>query len=59
VADIRTSEMLKLPVPILKGDKPRTVTCKPSSAFKAFVQSLVKRAERLKTERIDPRVTTC
>jgi hypothetical protein len=55
VSDIRTREMLKLPVPILKGDRPRTVTCKPSEQLRAFVRSLVKRAERLKTERVDPR----
>jgi len=55
VSDIRTREMLKLPVPALKGDKPRTVTCKPSESLRAFVRSLVKRAERLKTERVDPR----
>jgi N12 class adenine-specific DNA methylase len=55
VSDIRTKEMLSLPVPKLRGDKPRTVTCKPSAELKAFVQSLVKRAERLKTERVDPR----
>ncbi|HNK20331.1 MAG TPA: DEAD/DEAH box helicase, partial [Piscinibacter sp.] len=55
VSDIRTREMLKLPVPILKGDKPRTVTCKPSEPLRAFVRSLVKRAERLKTARVDPR----
>jgi hypothetical protein len=55
VSDIRTREMLKLPVPILKGDKPRTVTCKPSEQLRAFVRSLVKRAERLKTARVDPR----
>jgi N12 class adenine-specific DNA methylase len=55
VSDIRTREMLKLPVPALKGDKPRTVTCKPSETLRAFVRSLVKRAERLKTERVDPR----
>lgn len=56
VSDIRTKEMLNLPVPALKGGKPRTVTCKPSDALKAFVKTLVKRAELLKTQRIDPRV---
>ena len=55
VSDIRTREMLKLPVPTLKGDKPRTVTCKPSEELRAFVRSLVKRAEKLKTERVDPK----
>ncbi len=39
VSDIRTREMLKLPVPTLKGDKPRTVTCKPSEELRAFVRS--------------------
>jgi N12 class adenine-specific DNA methylase len=56
LADIRTKEMLDLPVPRLLGQKPRTVTCRPSSALKAYVQSLVRRAERLKTDRVDPRV---
>ena len=56
LADIRTKEMLDLPVPRLLGHKPRTVTCRPSSALKAYVQSLVRRAERLKTDRVDPRV---
>ena len=55
VADIRTSEMLKLPVPRLKGGKPRTVTCPASSSLKAFVATLVKRAEKLKTGHVDPR----
>jgi N12 class adenine-specific DNA methylase len=56
VADIRTREMLNLQVPDLRGQKPRTVTCRSSSALKAYVQSLVRRAERLRTDRIDPRV---
>ena len=56
LADIRTREMLNLPVPDLRGQKPRTVTCRPSGALKAYVQSLVRRAERLRTDRIDPRV---
>ncbi|MBX3602333.1 MAG: DEAD/DEAH box helicase [Rubrivivax sp.] len=55
-SDIRTKEMLNLPVPALKGGKPRTVTCKPSAELKAFVKTLVTRAERLKTQRVDPRV---
>ncbi len=54
VADVRTREMLNLPVPNLKGDKPRTVTCRPSPDLKAFVKTLVERAEQLKTARVDP-----
>ena len=56
VSDIRTKEMLRLPEPDLKGGKPKIVTCKPSEALKAFVKTLVQRAERLRTERVDPRV---
>jgi len=56
VSDIRTKEMLNLPVPTLKGGKPRTVSCRPSAALKGFVETLVERAERLKTQRVDPRV---
>jgi N12 class adenine-specific DNA methylase len=55
VADIRTKEMLNLPVPALKGGKPRTVTSPPSSLLKAYVETLVKRAERLRIGRVDPR----
>ena len=54
VSDIRTREMLKLAVPKLKGEKPRTIVCKPSESLRAFVRSLVKRAELLKTQRVDP-----
>ena len=31
VADIRTAEMLNLPIPKLKGDKARTIACPASS----------------------------
>jgi len=56
VSDVRTREMLNLPVPTLKSGKPRTVSCRPSSALKSLVKTLVERAERLKTQRVDPRV---
>lgn len=54
MADIRTREMLNLPVPALKGDKPRTVTCRPSPELKLFVRGLVERAEKLRSSRVDP-----
>ena len=41
IADIRTAEMLDLPVPKLRGGKPRTVACPASTALKAYVQTLV------------------
>ncbi|MBE0550543.1 MAG: DEAD/DEAH box helicase [Rubrivivax sp.] len=54
VADIRTAEMLKLPVPRLRGDKPRIVACPASKALKAFVQTLVQRAEAVRSGRVKP-----
>ncbi len=54
VADVRTAEMLKLPVPKLRGGKPRIVACPASPALKAFVQTLVKRAETVRNGGVPP-----
>ena len=54
VADIRTAEMLNLPVPKLRGGKPRTVACPASTALKAYVQTLVQRAEKIRNGQVDP-----
>jgi N12 class adenine-specific DNA methylase len=54
IADIRTAEMLDLPVPRLRGGKPRTVACPASAALKAYVQTLVKRAELIRNGHVDP-----
>jgi N12 class adenine-specific DNA methylase len=54
VADIRTAEMLKLPVPRLRGGKPRTVSCPASSALKDFVQTLVARAQAIREGKVTP-----
>lgn len=51
VADIRTAEMLKLPVP--KAHK-ETITIKASPELKAFVETLVERAERIKNGEVKP-----
>ena len=53
--DIQTQAMLKLPVPDLRGGKPAVVSALCSPELKQIVQSLVERAEALKTGRIDPR----
>jgi N12 class adenine-specific DNA methylase/predicted RNA methylase len=45
VADIRTADMLKLPVPRFHLE---TVTAKPTAALKAFVATLVERAEAIR-----------
>lgn len=54
VADIRTAEMLNLPVPKLRGGKPRTVACPASPALRAYVQTLVARAEAIRNGLVDP-----
>ncbi|PKO35849.1 MAG: DEAD/DEAH box helicase [Betaproteobacteria bacterium HGW-Betaproteobacteria-7] len=55
VADIRTAEMLDLPVPTLRGGKPRIVACPASPSLKAFVQTLVLRAEAIRNGEVDPK----
>ena len=56
MADVQTADMLKLPVPALDGGKPRIVRAPSTPELKAFVASLARRAERLKTTAVDPRV---
>lgn len=51
VADIRTAEMLKLPVP--KAHK-ETVTAKPTEDLKVYVQTLVERAEKIRKGLVSP-----
>ena len=55
MADVQTADMLKLPVPELDGGKPRVVRAPSTPELKAFVASLAKRAEKLKTTTVDPR----
>jgi N12 class adenine-specific DNA methylase len=55
VADVQTAEMLKLPVPKLDQGRPITVSARCSPELKRFVDQLVKRVEKIKGGRIDPR----
>jgi len=55
VADIQTQKMLKLPVPDLRNGKPTVISSACSSELREIVQSLVERAEALRTGQIDPR----
>ena len=55
VADIQTQEMLKLPIPDLRGGKPAVISAPCSPQLKQIVQSLVERAEALRSGQIDPR----
>jgi N12 class adenine-specific DNA methylase len=51
VADIRTAEMLNLPVPKARKE---TVTAKPTLDLKAYVQTLVERAEKIRNGSVSP-----
>lgn len=56
VADIRTKEMLDLPVPAIAGGKPQTVSTEASAELKLYVQGLVKRAEDIRNGNVKPNV---
>jgi hypothetical protein len=55
-SDVQTPEMLNLPRPRLAGGKPTIVACPMSEVQQTLQQELVERYERLRSERIDPRV---
>ena len=55
VADIQTQKMLKLLVPELRQGKPIIISAPCSKELKEVVESLVERAEALRTGRVDPR----
>jgi hypothetical protein len=55
-ADVQTAAMLNLPRPKLDGEKPAIRNAPATEELKEFVQSLAARAERLKTQRVDPSV---
>jgi len=53
-ADVQTATMLNLPRPKLDGEKPTVRNAPATPELKAFVQELAARAERLKSNRVDP-----
>ena len=55
-ADVQTAEMLDLPRPKLFGGKPTTVSCPMSESQAALQRELVERYDRLRSQKIDPRV---
>jgi N12 class adenine-specific DNA methylase len=55
-ADVQTPEMLNLPLPKLKGGKPIVVACPMSDEQQELQQGLVERYERLRSQKVDPRV---
>ncbi|HLG63102.1 MAG TPA: DEAD/DEAH box helicase family protein [Ktedonosporobacter sp.] len=54
-ADIQTAEMLNLPRPKLDGGKEKIIVSPASPELKDYVESLVKRAQRIKSGSVDPR----
>ena len=53
-ADIRTADMLKLPVPEIEGGKPQTIVAKPNEFQQAYMQILAKRSEVIHSGAVDP-----
>lgn len=51
-ADIKTKEMLNLPVPVVQT---KTISAKPSQALMDYIQTLVERSEKVSGGRVDPR----
>lgn len=56
IADVQTSDMLKLPVPKLKDDKYILVSSEPSEFIKHEMENYVERAERIRNGLVDPSV---
>lgn len=54
-ADVQTSEMLSLPRPRLETGKTIVVACPMSEEQHELQQALVKRYERLRSQKVDPR----
>jgi N12 class adenine-specific DNA methylase len=54
-ADVQTAEMLDLPRPALEGGKPHVVACPMFDEQHALQDELVKRYERIRSEKVDPR----
>src|ERR1700690_4102152 len=55
-ADVQTAEMLQLPRPTVATGKPHVIAAPASEGLKAYVTTLTKRAEQLRSQRIDPAV---
>ena len=53
-ADIRTPDMLNLPVPELEGGKPQTIVARPNDEQKAYMQVLAERSEAIHSGAVDP-----
>jgi len=56
MADVQTAQMLNLKRPQLEGERPAIRNAPASEELKKFVEGLARRAEVLRTGRVDPRV---
>ncbi len=54
-SDVQTADMLNLPRPRLEGGKPIIVACPMSEEQHTLQQELVRRYERLRSQKVDPR----
>ena len=54
-ADVQTADMLDLPRPALEGGKPQTVACPMSEEQKELQAGLIKRYDRIRSQKVDPR----
>ena len=52
-ADIRTADMLDLPVPEVKGGKPETIVASTNDFQKAYMKVLSERSEKIHSGRVD------
>src|ERR1700690_3044232 len=55
-SDVQTAEMLNLPRPRLQGGKAMVVACPMSEEQRQLQEELVERYERLRSQKVDPRV---
>ncbi len=55
-ADVQTAEMLSLPRPRLESGKPHVIACPMSVDQRVIQDELVKRYERLRSQKVDPRI---
>ena len=55
VADVRTADMLKLPRPSMNGGKAQSVEIFKTDDVSEYIESLIKRAESVRSGRVDPR----
>src|SRR5271165_2116301 len=55
-ADVQTADMLHLPRPEIEGGRPHIAASPASPELKAYVGTLVDRAQKLKTMKIDPKI---